>query len=129
MRRYQFLVIAVLVVSCPYQIFAAQNKLEQPLPENLECKRIDQSLEQIREKKQPKQIECEDENLTEQEREKLKQELAALEEIERKLEEERLKFLFVDMNSVMEAIGSGMDWTANMVDSYFADDDAGKESG
>ena len=26
----------------------------------------------------------------------------------------------------MEAIGSGMDWTANMVDSYFADDDAGK---
>ena len=72
MRGYQFLVIAVLVVSYPYQIFAAQNKLEQPLAENLECKRIDQSLEQIRQKKQQKQIECEDENLTEQEREKLK---------------------------------------------------------
>lgn len=77
-------------------------------------------------KKKQKQSDCNDQNLTEQQREAAKQELAELEKIEKRLEEERLKFLFVDVNSVMEAIGSGMDWTANIVDSYFADEEAGR---
>jgi hypothetical protein len=43
-----------------------------------------------------------------------------LKAIEIKLEEERLKVLFVDMNSVVENVGSSMDWTANFLDGFFA---------
>lgn len=42
-------------------------------------------------------------------------------EIARMRSEERLKLGFVDVNSVMETLGSSMDWTANWIDSKFAD--------
>jgi len=51
----------------------------------------------------------------------------ALESVEKKIEEERLKVLFVDVNTVVETLGSTMDWTANWLDGYFADDEAGKD--
>ena len=46
--------------------------------------------------------------------------------VEKELEQERLKVLFVDVNSVVENVGSTMDWTANYLDSFFAKDDSGK---
>lgn len=45
----------------------------------------------------------------------------------RKLEEERLKVLFVDVNTVMERVESTMDWTANWLDGYFAETDETKD--
>lgn len=45
----------------------------------------------------------------------------------RKLEEERLKVLFVDVNTVMEQVESTMDWTANWLDGYFAETDETKD--
>ena len=48
-------------------------------------------------------------------------------EEEKKLEEERLKVLFVDVNTVMEKVGSTMDWTANWLDGYFAETDESKD--
>jgi len=51
----------------------------------------------------------------------------ALESVEKKIEEERLKVLFVDVNTVVERVGSTMDWTANWLDGYFAEDEAGKD--
>lgn len=51
-------------------------------------------------------------------------------ETERKIaklrEEERLKVLFVDVNSVMERVGATMDWTANWIDGRFAESPDGK---
>ena len=118
--------IALFVVGCFCQVFAEPVAKQTEQIEVEECERIDQSLEQIRTQKEQKQRLCDDPNISEEEREKARKELAELEEVERKLEEERLKFLFVDVNSVMEAIGSGMDWTANILDGYFAEEDAGK---
>jgi hypothetical protein len=46
--------------------------------------------------------------------------------IEKELEQERLKVLFVDVNSVVESVGYTMDWTANYLDSFFAKDESGK---
>lgn len=40
--------------------------------------------------------------------------------------EERLKVLFVDVNTVMESVGWTMDWTANWIDGYFSDTEQGK---
>ena len=120
------LVIALLVVGCCCQVFAEPTETSNPYIKLEECERIDQSLEHIRAQKKQKQQDCDNASLTEQERKKAQEELAELEKIERKLEEERLKFLFLDVNSVMEAVGSGMDWTANMLDSYFAEEEAGK---
>ncbi len=48
-----------------------------------------------------------------------------LEDIE-KVEEERLKVLFVDVNSVVEGVGYSMDWTANLLDGLFAENESGK---
>ena len=107
-------------------MFAEPTETSNPYIKLEECERIDQSLEHIRAQKKQKQQDCDNASLTEQERKKAQEELAELEKIERKLEEERLKFLFLDVNSVMEAVGSGMDWTANMLDSYFAEEEAGK---
>lgn len=42
-------------------------------------------------------------------------------ELARIKQEERLKVGFVDVNTVMETLGSSMDWTANWIDSQFAD--------
>ncbi len=39
--------------------------------------------------------------------------------------EERLKVLFVDVNSVMESVGTSMDWTANWIDGKFAESSRG----
>jgi len=47
--------------------------------------------------------------------------------VEKKLEQERLKVLFVDVNSVVENVGSTMDWTANYLDSFFAKNELGKD--
>lgn len=55
--------------------------------------------------------------------EKESKEITAL---EKQLEEQRLKVLFVDVNTVMETVGSTMNWTANWVDGYFAN--GGKRS-
>lgn len=46
--------------------------------------------------------------------------------IEKKVEQERLKVLFVDVNSVVENVGYSMDWTANLLDGFFAKDEKGK---
>lgn len=46
--------------------------------------------------------------------------------VERKTEEQRLKVLFVDVNSVMEGIGTSLDWTANQLDGYFAETEDAK---
>ena len=50
----------------------------------------------------------------------------ALDAVEKKVEEERLKVLFVDVNTVVERLGSTMDWTANWLDGFFAEDAAGR---
>lgn len=50
----------------------------------------------------------------------------ALAEIERKLEQERLRLLYLDVNTVMEGIESTMDWTANWLDGYFAESSDGR---
>ena len=50
----------------------------------------------------------------------------SLTDVEKKAEEARLKVLFVDVNTVVEKLGSTMDWTANWLDGYFAEDDEGK---
>lgn len=42
------------------------------------------------------------------------------EQLAAKEEEQRLKVLFVDVNTVMENVGHTMDWTANWIDGYFA---------
>ena len=59
-----------------------------------------------------------------------KGEQQALDDVSRKLQEnqkeERLKVLFVDVNSMMETVGSSMDWTANWIDSKFAETEQGK---
>jgi hypothetical protein len=48
---------------------------------------------------------------------------------ERKLaklkEEQRLKVLFVDVNTLMEKVGASMDWTANWIDGQFANSNSG----
>lgn len=44
-------------------------------------------------------------------------------DVEKKVEEERLKVLFVDVNKVFETFGSTLDWTANTLDGYFADEE------
>ncbi|GHB78712.1 hypothetical protein GCM10008107_30250 [Psychrosphaera saromensis] len=49
-----------------------------------------------------------------------------LEDIEKVVEEERLKVLFVDVNSVVEGVGYSMDWTANLLDGLFAENESGK---
>lgn len=111
-----------------YALSSEQEKSEgKPLPASIECEKVDQSLAHIREQKKKKQQDCVDPNLTEEQRQQAQKELAELERIEKKLEEERLKILFLDVNSVMEAIGSGMDWTANALDGAFADDEASKD--
>ncbi|MBU2880596.1 hypothetical protein KO525_14930 [Psychrosphaera sp. B3R10] len=48
-------------------------------------------------------------------------------ELEKELEEKRLKVLFVDVNTVMETVGDTMDWTANWVDGYFANGKPGSD--
>ena len=126
MGKYTTLVIALLVVGCSCRVFAESDLNDVPIPKELECKSIEVALEQVRQQKKKVLTECDNENLSEQQRKTAQQELAELEAIEKRLEEERLKILFVDVNSVMEAIGQGMDWTANTVDSYFADDESGK---
>lgn len=126
MQRDKTLVIALFVVGCFCQVFAKPTAEGEVDLKSLECERVDQSLAHIREQKKQKQQDCNNPNLSDQEREQARKELKELEEIERKLEEERLKFLFLDVNSMMEAIGSGMDWTANMLDGYFAEEETGK---
>ena len=118
-------VVTVFSLAFASQLLAA-TPLDKPVPADLECQKVDRSLEYIRQQKALKEQDCNNENLTPEQREKAKAELLELQKIERRLEEERLKFLFVDVNSMMEAIGSGMDWTANMLDGYFAEDDVGK---
>jgi hypothetical protein len=49
-----------------------------------------------------------------------------LSDIERTTEEKRLKVLFVDVNTVVESVGHSMDWTANLLDGLFAEDEDGK---
>ncbi|GAB3002400.1 hypothetical protein GCM10027050_22370 [Psychrosphaera aestuarii] len=60
----------------------------------------------------------------------VKGEQQALDDVSRKFQEnqkeERLKVLFVDVNSMMETVGSSMDWTANWIDSKFAETEQGK---
>lgn len=128
LKTSKWLLLAICFVSPG---LAISSEVEKPvgkeLPENLECEKVDRSLAHIREQKKKKQQDCVDPNLTQAQREQAKKDLEELERIEKKLEEERLKILFLDVNSVMEAIGSGMDWTANALDSAFADDDASKD--
>lgn len=47
-------------------------------------------------------------------------------EVEGPKEEERLKVLFVDVNSMMETVGSSMDWTANWIDGKFTESEMGR---
>ena len=105
----------------------AEKGNETKRPINVECERVDQSLEHIRQQKKQKQQDCIDPNLTEAQRAQAEKDLKELEKIEKQLEEERLKILFVDVNTVMEAIGTGMDWTANMLDGAFANDETGRD--
>ena len=127
-QTYRWIFLLVGLITPLFAIASAQeNSIEKPLPTSIECQKVDESLAQIREQKKQKQQDCDDPNLTEEQRTQAKKDLAELERIEKKLEEERLKILFLDVNSVMEAIGSGMDWTANALDGAFADDDAGKD--
>lgn len=49
-----------------------------------------------------------------------------LAEIERKPKESRLKIWFLDVNSLLENVGSTLDWSANWIDGQFVDDEAGK---
>lgn len=51
---------------------------------------------------------------------------ANLSDVEKKLEEERLKVLFVDVNTVVESVGHSMDWTANLLDGLFANRESDK---
>lgn len=46
--------------------------------------------------------------------------------IEKQNEEERLKVMFVDVNTVVESVGYTMDWTANLLDGFFAQSDKDK---
>lgn len=118
--------IAAFALGLFTQVSASEVPSSTQLQLSAECQRVDTALAHIREQKKQKQQACDDSSLSEQEREYAQQQLEKLEEIERRLEEQRLKILFVDVNSVMEAIGSGMDWTANMLDSYFTKDEDGK---
>lgn len=119
-------IMTLLLLLLTGHLNAKTSLLDKPLAENLECQRVDLALEHIRAQKKKIQQDCSDQELTSEQRQQAKQQLKQLEQIERKLEEQRLKILFFDVNSVMEAIGNGMDWTANMVDSYFTEDEAGK---
>lgn len=56
----------------------------------------------------------------------IKLSVTSLNDLEKQLEEERLKLLFVDVNTVVESVGHSMDWTANLLDGLFAENDAGK---
>jgi len=126
MRKRKTLAFLFAVSGCVCQVFAEPSVESQPLPKSLDCERVDQTLAHIRAQKKQKELDCVNENLTEEQRKEALKQLETLAQIERTLEEERLKILFLDVNSMMEAIGSGMDWTANMVDGYFAEEEAGK---
>ena len=123
------LIVLFVLISLTSQLCLAQDqqKKSAALPETIGCEKVDQALEKLKEEKKKLLADCDDQTLTQAQREDAKKQLAELEAIEKKLEEERLKILFLDVNTVMERIGTSMDWTANLLDGYFADDQKGKD--
>lgn len=96
--------------------FSPVSKSQPPTPEKLESSTIETQIEENKT----------EENKTEEIEQNEAQIENEIEFIEKELEQERLKVLFVDVNSVVENVGSTMDWTANYLDSFFAENELGK---
>ena len=90
------------------------------------CEQIDSSTKTIKDEKQQLENNCKQLNKSNHDSATVSAtqgEIAALSAIEKQLEEERLKVLYIDINSVMETVSDSMDATAGWIDDYFSENE------
>jgi hypothetical protein len=119
--------LSLLCLLCALPVSALPEDAPTP-PTKLteQCSPSETAVKAVEKDKAEIKARCDDANTKPEEQKALKGELKALSEVEKKLKEERLKVLFVDVNTVMETIETSMDWTANWLDGHFAQNEVGK---